>query len=101
MRPETPNLAQWTFRHHADNEAWSWQRCDVQGKVIERASNFPTFGKAITDAIKKGFLPNEHQWKVLTRYTEQSFPGSTPPTLESRLPHINFGSPRSSRDSAK
>ena len=68
---------------------------------MERSSAFPTFGKAITDAIKRGFLPNEHQWKVLTRYTEQSFPGSTTPTLESRLPHIDFASPRNSRDSAK
>ena len=100
MRRELPNLAQWAFRHHADPEAWSWERYDVKGELVDRSVTFATFGKAITDAIRNGFLPREHQWKVISRYTEQNFPASTPPTLGPRFPQFD-APPRRPKDSDK
>jgi hypothetical protein len=65
MQGEPQEFVRWELVFHADGKSgWSWRRLRIDESIASASEPFPTFGKAINDALKYGFSPRTHSWVV-------------------------------------
>jgi hypothetical protein len=46
--------------------SWTWRVLLADGTTSSSTQSFETYGVAIHDAIRHGFLPSEHEWSVIS-----------------------------------
>ena len=87
MTPQQPpKIKHWeVISHEGGERTYSW-RCIGSGDLIIDASPpFPTYGAALSDAIKHGFDPKVHHWVDVDKHFTFHFgPGSENPFVISQ-----------------
>jgi hypothetical protein len=46
--------------------SWTWRVVLADGSTDSSTQSFETYGVAIHDALRHGFLPSEHEWSVIS-----------------------------------
>ena len=56
----------WQFveKEHGDDVRWSWRALHPDGTLRSSPHPLPSYGAAVHDAIRHGFMPAEHDWSV-------------------------------------
>jgi hypothetical protein len=54
----------WQFVQHKTRsaESWTWRRQSVDGAIEEISEPHDNFGKAVSDALARGFQPRKQHW---------------------------------------
>jgi hypothetical protein len=58
----------WQFVERAEDRdvAWTWRVLFADGTITVSSHSFASYGIAVHDAIRHGFLPSEHDWAVVS-----------------------------------
>lgn len=74
----------WQFvrRSAGSRETWLWRRVCADGTAVETSESHESFGKAVADALARGFQPRRQQWETragdwVTRFAPGKAPVST------------------------
>ena len=71
---------EWRF-FHDDTDKWTWQRVDAVNLHPPRSSNHKSFGSALSDAMRRGFIPSRHIWVVEDYCSITRFALGEPPQI--------------------
>ena len=97
----------WQFVERAEDRdvAWTWRVLFADGTTKASSLSFASYGVAVHDAIRQGFLPSEHDWSVVSTSGTARFHcgndpvmvtgGASPSGLRRRKPQrMREGEPR-------
>jgi hypothetical protein len=61
---------QWQFVEIIDGKVaqWVWRRVLIDGEMVAVSEIFDDFGKAIHNALRSGFRPNDEPWVTITMH---------------------------------
>ena len=66
----------WLFKQH--QTVWLWRALNVDGTIERQSEEFSDFGRAVHDAIRKGFSPSDNHWIVETRHDVTHYESGKP-----------------------
>src|SRR5262249_18576906 len=71
--------ARWEFLH--DGDAWIWRVFRIDGSIENMSEPMAVFGKALIDAVRHGFRPQQTHWTISDKGGVTHFaPGAAPVT---------------------
>jgi hypothetical protein len=79
----------WQFleKETGDDVSWTWRALHPDGTLSDSRQAFPSYGAAVHDAIRHGFMPSEQDWSVTSGRSVVNYHFSAnPPAITSRRP---------------
>ncbi|HKA42968.1 MAG TPA: hypothetical protein VKF40_13355 [Burkholderiales bacterium] len=82
--PERTSI-RWSFVRHADG-GWLWQLFGPDGRLEKTSAQHSTYGKALLDALARGFKPSDHDYSIDLPHGRLHYPPGRDPEFVSLHP---------------